>query len=67
MSRPQVLLTRRIPANALARIEEMCDVELLDGTALTSAELAAKVAGKHALVTMFIDPVDAAVMAAGQI
>ena len=64
MSRPQVLLTRRIPAKALARIEEMCDVEFLDGGSLTSAELAAKVPGKHGLVTMFIDPVDAAVLAA---
>src|SRR5688572_14493605 len=64
MSRPQVLLTRRIPAKALARIEEMCDVEFLDGGSLTSAGLAARMPGKHGLVTMFIDPVDAAVLAA---
>jgi glyoxylate reductase len=64
MSRPQVLLTRRIPAKAIARLEDMCDVEFLDGGSLTSAELAAKVPGKHGLVTMFIDPVDAAVLAA---
>jgi glyoxylate reductase len=64
MSRPQVLLTRRIPAKALARIEQVCDVELLDGSSMTSAQLAAKVPGKHGLVTMFIDPVDATVLAA---
>jgi glyoxylate reductase len=64
MTRPQVLLTRRLPARALSRIEEVCDTELLDGSSLTSAQLAAKVPGKHGLVTMFIDPVDAAVLAA---
>jgi glyoxylate reductase len=64
MSRSHVLLTRRLPAKALARLEETCDLEFLDGGALTSAELAARVPGKHGLVTMFIDPVDAAVLAA---
>src|SRR5262245_54294764 len=65
MSKPTVLVTRRLPARAMARLEEACDVELYEGTALTRETLAERVRGKHALVTMFTDPVDATVLEAG--
>jgi glyoxylate reductase len=64
MSKPRVLVTKRIPARALARLEEVCDIELNEGDWLTRDELVSRVADKHALVTMFVDPVDATVLAA---
>ena len=31
MSRPAVLVTRRIPASVIARLEALCDVDVYDG------------------------------------
>lgn len=65
MEKPRVLVTRRLPARAMARLEEACDVEVYAGEPLTRDTLAERVRGKQALVTMFTDPVDATVLEAG--
>jgi glyoxylate reductase len=65
MSTPRVLVTKRLPARALARLEAVAEVEVNEGGWLTRDELASRVADKDALVTMFVDPVDATVLGAG--
>jgi glyoxylate reductase len=64
-SRPRVLLTRRIPASVLSKLEADCDVELCGGGApLTAAELVNRLQGKQGLVCVLTDPVNADVLAA---
>jgi glyoxylate reductase len=64
-SRPRVLLTRRIPASVLSKLEAGCDVELYDGGApLTATELVNRLQGKQGLVCVLTDPVNADVLAA---
>jgi glyoxylate reductase len=64
--KPHVLLTRRIPAAVLARLEEACRVDLHQGeTPIPRADLEARVADKQALICLLTDPVDERVLAAG--
>ena len=57
--------TRRFPRRHRA-LEEVCDVDLNDGDPfLTARRAVARVRGKQALVAMFTDPVDRAVLEAG--
>jgi glyoxylate reductase len=52
---------------ALARLEEVCDVDLNDGEAfLTHDELIARVRGKQGLIALLPDQVDRAVLEAGR-
>lgn len=62
MPKPTVLITRRLPARAIARLEEVCEVVVHEGDPLTPSELAARVVGHQALITMFTDRVDAALL-----
>jgi glyoxylate reductase len=63
MSRPLVLVTRRLPSSVLAKLEEVCEVDLYVGAAAISrAELLQRVAGKHAIVCLLTEPIDAAVL-----
>ena len=55
--RPRVLLTRRIPSSVLAKLEEVCDVDVRE-TALTPDELRAAVADKQGLLAVLTDRVD---------
>ncbi len=60
---PRVLLTRRIPRSALARLEAGCDVDLYDGPgAIPRTELLRRVAGKQGLICLLTDAVDPAVL-----
>jgi len=64
--RPSVLLTRRIPASVIARLEAECDLDLYAGrAAIERAELLERVAGKRALICLLTDRVDAEVLEAG--
>jgi glyoxylate reductase len=63
--KPPVLLTCRIPSALLARLNEACDVERLDGPVAPSV-LADRVRGKHALICLLTDEVGRAVIDAGQ-
>ncbi|HUE85003.1 MAG TPA: D-glycerate dehydrogenase [Vicinamibacterales bacterium] len=62
-----VLLTRRIPAAVMARLEETCELDLHEGREpIPRSELQARVAGKQALICLLTDRVDAEVLDAGQ-
>ena len=66
MSRPAVLLTRRVPSSVVARLEERCTVDIYEGQdAIPAAELKARLAGKQALMCLLTDRVDGAVFDAG--
>jgi glyoxylate reductase len=66
VSRPTVLVTKRLPSVAMTRLEEACDVDLNDrDTFLTHDELIARVRGKQGLIAMLPDTVDRAVLEAG--
>jgi glyoxylate reductase len=61
-----VLVTKRLPSAAMARLEDACDIELNDrDTFLSHDELIARVRGKQALIAMLPDTVDRAVLEAG--
>jgi glyoxylate reductase len=64
---PNVLLTRRIPSAALARLETECDVDLYTGqAAIPRAELLQRVVGKKALICLLTDRIDDEVLDAGK-
>ena len=66
MSKPPVLLTRRIPASAMTRLEAECDVDLYSGqSAIPREELLTRVAGKQALLSLLTDRIDREVLDAG--
>ena len=61
-----VLVTRRLPGAALARLEAACAVDLhAEQGPLPPAELRKRVAGKYGLVCLVTDAVDREVIAAG--
>ncbi len=63
---PAVLVTRRMPSSVLAPLEAAFAVDRHDSTEpLSGEELRERIAGKHGLVCMFDDRIDAAVLAAG--
>ena len=58
-ARPPVLVTRRLPAEALDRIEARCDMTLHDGDgAMPRDRLLMAVAGKQGAITLLTDRVD---------
>jgi glyoxylate reductase len=66
VTKPPILLTRRIPSAAFARLESACDVDLHDGPApLTPDELKRRVAGKQGLICLLTDRIDGSVVDAG--
>ncbi len=61
--KPSVLVTRRLPSSVIARLEDAYDLDVHTGTtAIPRQELLARVVGKHALVCLLTDPIDAAVL-----
>jgi glyoxylate reductase len=63
MSRPLVLVTRKLPSKVISKLEEHCDVDLYVGDkAISRDELLARVAGKHAIICLLTEPIDAAVL-----
>jgi glyoxylate reductase len=65
--KPPVLLTRRIPSAAFARLEAGCDVDLHDGPGPIAAdELKRRLAGKDALICLLTDRIDGEVVDAGR-
>ncbi len=61
--KPTVLVTRRLPAAVLSRLDQACEVDLYTGsTAISREELLRRVAGKHALVCLLTETVDAVVL-----
>jgi len=62
--RSPVLLTSRLPSSTITRLEEACEIHWLDGEATRDA-LVAAIPGKQGLISMVGDPVDRAVLEAG--
>ena len=64
---PAVLVTRRLPASAIARLAEHCDVDVHTGAApLDPEDLHGRLAGKDGVVVLLPDRIDrAAIDAAG--
>jgi len=65
MTRPRVLVTRRLPSAVLARVEAACDMDLYDGAdAIARAELLARVRGVDGVVCLLTERIDDEVLAA---
>ena len=63
---PHVLLTRRVPASVLARLEAESVLDLYEGReAIPRGELLARVRQKHALICLLTDRIDTEVLDAG--
>ncbi|HEX8031518.1 MAG TPA: NAD(P)-dependent oxidoreductase, partial [Vicinamibacterales bacterium] len=61
--KPPVLVTRKLPSKVITRLEEVCDVDLYVGAqAISRHELLERVKGKHAVVCLLTDTIDAAVL-----
>jgi glyoxylate reductase len=65
LSKPPVLLTRRIPSSARATLEAVCDVDGNDGGPLSPEQLLSRVRHKQGLVCLMNDAITAEVMDAG--
>ncbi|MEQ1908881.1 MAG: D-glycerate dehydrogenase [Vicinamibacterales bacterium] len=62
-----VFVTRKLPASVISKLESVGTVEVFAGEgSITADELRAAVVGKHALVTMLTEQVDAALLDAGK-
>jgi len=60
---PAILVTRKLPASVISRLEEAGDVDLYSGDGAISAdELRARVEGKDALVCMLTEQIDKSVI-----
>ena len=66
MSKPSVLVTRRIPSSVLARLEAVFEVDLHNRGDLPYQDLIARVQGKHGLLSVVTDALDRAVLEAGR-
>ena len=61
-----ILVTRKLPSSVLSKLETVGDVDLYTGdTAMPADELRSRVVGKHAVVSMFTEQIDKAVLDAG--
>ena len=61
-----ILVTRKLPASVIAKLEAVGDVDVHTGDiGLTAAELRARIAGKHALVSTLTEQVDKTLIDAG--
>jgi glyoxylate reductase len=66
-TKPALLLTRRIPASVLSRLQDVCEVDLYTGSsAIPREELKARLAGKQALMSLLTDRIDGEVLDAGR-
>jgi len=66
MSRPSVLVTRRLPRSVVAELENVADVDMHEGEhALTREQLHERLAGKSGLVVLLGDRIDRDAIDAG--
>lgn len=65
ITRPAVLVTRRIPSSLLSKLSAACEVDVHDGATLPPEELQRRVPGKTGLVCVLNDRVTADVLSAG--
>jgi glyoxylate reductase len=62
VSKPKVLLTRKIPSSALATLEASCDVDYNDGEPLSPEQLMARLRDKQGVVCLLTDAMTPQVM-----
>jgi glyoxylate reductase len=62
VSRPKVLLTRRIPSSALATLDAACDLDRNEGGQLSPDQLKARLSDKEGVVCLVTDAITADVM-----
>ena len=62
MSKPRVLLTRRIPSSALATLDAACDLDRNEGGQLSPDQLKARLSDKEGVVCLVTDAITADVM-----
>lgn len=61
--KPSVLVTRKLPSKVISRLEQQCDVDLYIGEeAISRRELLQRVSGKHAIVCLLTEGIDAEVL-----
>jgi glyoxylate reductase len=66
ISRPSVLVTRRIPSSVLTKLEALFDVDLHNRGDLPHEALVDRVTGKQGLLSVVTDAIDQAVLDAGR-
>lgn len=67
MTKPTLLITRRLPSSVIARLEAVCDVDLYTGdAAIPRDELLTRVRGKQALMCLLTDRIDGELLDAGR-
>jgi glyoxylate reductase len=66
VSKPSVLVTRRIPSAVLAKLEGACDVDMYRQGDLPHEELLSRLAGKQGLLSVVTDTIDRPVFEAGR-
>jgi glyoxylate reductase len=62
VSKPKVLLTRRIPSSAAATLDAACDVDRNEGSQLSPDQLKARLSDKEGVVCLMNDAMTAEVM-----
>ncbi|HKE82772.1 MAG TPA: D-glycerate dehydrogenase [Vicinamibacterales bacterium] len=66
MSRPLVLVTRRIPSSVLRQLEEVVEVDLHDRGDLPHDQLLTRVVGKDGLLSVVTDAINRSVLESGR-
>ncbi|HEY6362960.1 MAG TPA: D-glycerate dehydrogenase [Vicinamibacterales bacterium] len=64
--KPSVLVGGRLPSSVMARLEDACDVDRVEGGTPTHDELVARIPGKQGLLAMITNTVDRALLDAGR-
>ena len=62
MSKPAVLVTRKLPSSVLDKLRRVADVDVYSGAVIPPGELRSRVADKDALVSLLTDAVDRTVI-----
>jgi glyoxylate reductase len=66
VSKPPILVTRRIPSSIRARLEDACEVDLHDRGDLPYNDLLSRIEGKQGVLAVVTDAIDRAVIEAGR-
>jgi glyoxylate reductase len=64
--KPSVLVGGKLPSAVIARLEDACDVDRVEGGTPTHEDLVARIPGKQAIVSLITNSVDRALLDAGR-
>jgi glyoxylate reductase len=65
-SKPSVLVGGKLPSSVMARLEEACDIDRVEGGTPAHDDLVARIPGKQAMVALITNTVDRALLDAGR-